>query len=417
MCVRFFCSIFIVLSFIQLSYAQNAGCRDLKANNYQAQAVLNDGSCSYSIVNIVPDKLFQLPKSIRETSGLVFYDGYLWTHNDSGGESALYAIDTSTGQIIRKVIVQNARNIDWEDIAIDEKYFYIADIGNNNGNRKDLKIYSFPLDDLSFDTVQAISIGIFYPDQVDFSSQPNKNNYDAEALVCIGENLYVFSKNWSDARSRIYSFNKKDTNSDLRLLHEWNSNGMITGADFNPNDSVLIMCGYHLTLQPFIWLFWDFHENDIWTGNKRRINLNLPFHQIEGVTYKGNGEYYLSNEEFNTLINVQSAVFTIDTRPWIDSTNNLLKNWDSIPQNENKGTGFKLYPNPAKDILNINWSELLDVKTIEIFSANGKNSEMWWAEPNTLQHRINISQYESGAYIMVLSGSNGKYYNRFVVQK
>ena len=37
--------------------------------------------------------------------------------------------------------VNKEENVDWEDITQDETHIYIADFGNNNGNRTDLKIY------------------------------------------------------------------------------------------------------------------------------------------------------------------------------------------------------------------------------------------------------------------------------------
>ncbi len=78
---------------------------------------------------------------IAETSGLVFFDNRLITHNDSGGMNALYEINTGTGNISRTVTIQNATNVDWEDICTDNDYIYIGDFGNNNGNRTNLKIY------------------------------------------------------------------------------------------------------------------------------------------------------------------------------------------------------------------------------------------------------------------------------------
>ena len=38
-----------------------------------------------------------LSSTIKESSGLAYIDGTLWTHNDSGGEAKLYAIDKSNG--------------------------------------------------------------------------------------------------------------------------------------------------------------------------------------------------------------------------------------------------------------------------------------------------------------------------------
>ena len=85
---------------------------------------------------------FELPEKVKETSGLLFLDGKIITHNDSGNDANLYEIDSLSGTILRTISIANATNIDWEDLAENDTHLFIADIGNNNGNRQDLKIYT-----------------------------------------------------------------------------------------------------------------------------------------------------------------------------------------------------------------------------------------------------------------------------------
>jgi len=51
--------------------------------------------------NFDANELLELPLSynVRETSGLIYLNGKLITHNDSGGEPALYELDTITGNV------------------------------------------------------------------------------------------------------------------------------------------------------------------------------------------------------------------------------------------------------------------------------------------------------------------------------
>ena len=96
----------------------------------------------------------QLPAMLSESSGAVFFNGRFISHNDSGNENKLYELDTATGLILRTVHIQNAVNSDWEDLAQDATSLYIGDIGNNRGNRTDLKIYKIAKADyLASDTV------------------------------------------------------------------------------------------------------------------------------------------------------------------------------------------------------------------------------------------------------------------------
>ena len=111
---------------------------------------------------------------MEETSGLLYYNNKIITHNDSGNDANLYEIDPENGEITRVVTVANATNIDWEDLGQDDTYIYIADIGNNNGNREDLKIYKILKSDfISSTNVTSQEITFSYEDQTDFSSQPN----------------------------------------------------------------------------------------------------------------------------------------------------------------------------------------------------------------------------------------------------
>ena len=83
-------------------------------------------------------RLTSLDSTVFESSGLVYLNHRLITHNDSGDEPALYEIDTINGEVLRKVILRGALNRDWEDICADSKYIYVGDFGNNYGSRKDL---------------------------------------------------------------------------------------------------------------------------------------------------------------------------------------------------------------------------------------------------------------------------------------
>jgi len=81
-------------------------------------------------------------KALDEASGLVMsrkYPGVYWTHND-GEDGVLYAINRD-GSLIGAAKI-DARVRDWEDIAIDAAgNLYIADTGNNSGDRKHVFVY------------------------------------------------------------------------------------------------------------------------------------------------------------------------------------------------------------------------------------------------------------------------------------
>jgi hypothetical protein len=74
--------------------------------------------------------------------------------------------------------------------------------------------------------------------------------------------------------------------------------GLVTGATLLERERLLVLCGYSGILQPFIYLLYDYPQNEFFSGNKRKVNLSIPFLQVEGITTNDGLIYYLSNESF-----------------------------------------------------------------------------------------------------------------------
>lgn len=94
---------------------------------------------------VKPQRVTRLAPSRNETSGLLFAGGTVWTQLDGGHPHRLFQVDTLTGAVLREVEIANAANTDREDICTDGRWVFVGDFGNNNGNRRDLRIYRFPL--------------------------------------------------------------------------------------------------------------------------------------------------------------------------------------------------------------------------------------------------------------------------------
>lgn len=84
----------------------------------------------------------KLAKEIDESSGVVAsrrHEGVFWTHNDANNAPRLFAI-TREGKLLKEYRV-DAKNADWEDIAIDDEgRLYIANTGNNEGQRSVVEV-------------------------------------------------------------------------------------------------------------------------------------------------------------------------------------------------------------------------------------------------------------------------------------
>lgn len=144
----------------------------------------------------------KLPPQLNEISGLsVYNDTVLIAINDSGNEPILYFLHTS-GAIIRSTRILGVPNIDWEDLTMDEQgYLYIADVGNNSNERKDLHFLKLSAAAAyKNDTVsgkEIAFIGYEYADQVDFPPAKEAWNFNCEAVFWASDSLYLLTKNES----------------------------------------------------------------------------------------------------------------------------------------------------------------------------------------------------------------------------
>lgn len=82
---------------------------------------------------------------LPEASGIVKsrrHPGIFWVHNDSGNPPALFAIRRD-GSVVREFRL-SVPNLDWEDIAADDRgHLYLGDIGNNGGRLAIRVVYQF----------------------------------------------------------------------------------------------------------------------------------------------------------------------------------------------------------------------------------------------------------------------------------
>jgi hypothetical protein len=96
------------------------------------------------------ERVADFTTSLRETSGLArsaWSDSVLWTHNDSGGDPELSAIDLG-GRVLATVAVAGARNRDWEALSAgpcpEGECLFVGDIGDNFNERDPVTVYRIP---------------------------------------------------------------------------------------------------------------------------------------------------------------------------------------------------------------------------------------------------------------------------------
>jgi len=248
-----------------------------------------------------------LNDSIQETSGLNFFDGKLYTFNDSGNPAELYEID-NLGKIL-KVLKTNTENKDWEALTNDGKNFYIGDFGNNTGIRKDLKIYKIPFqnNELQNDIMQTISF--YYPEQNDFTSKNISTDYDLESMIYLNGKIHIFTKEWTSKSTTHYTLDPENFQNQAAQKVESYKTGFVV-TDTYYYDKKLYAVGYTKKTEVFLDVFNETEPGMFFKENPRHFYLGsaLTIGQIEGIAVNEKG-IYISGEKFYSPIKKTKPFF------------------------------------------------------------------------------------------------------------
>jgi hypothetical protein len=295
---KIFVPIFILSLLSALHLKAQQGCTDPAATNYDSTARINNGSCQYANVKLNATLKFSLPKGLAENSGMIYWNHKIWIHNDGNNDPSLFEMGT-TGKINRRIRITNALNMDWEDIAQDEKYVYIGDFGNNEtGVRKNLRIIRIAKKSLLDTTVvKGELIQFTYADQTDFNSPGNgKTDFDCEAMVVINGKIYLFTKQWVSAGTALYELPAEPGVQVAKKKSFLQTNGLVTAATYDPTTKMIILVGYGVPLlNRFIYLLYDYKGDEFFNGNKRKMTINVS-KQTEAVFLLGR-RIWISNED------------------------------------------------------------------------------------------------------------------------
>lgn len=247
---------------------------------------------------------------VNESSGIaasLCQPDVLWTHNDSGDDAFLYAMDLK-GNPKGTWRVTGARNIDWEDIATFKDpaghcFVYIGDIGNNKLARAELKIYRIEEPAVSDATANSNKKNPLEIDQAEvvtfkYSDTP----HDAETLMVQPQtaDIYVLTKRL-DGPSLVFKIAPPFATPGSVVAQKVGEvsvpavpNGLLTGGEISPDGKRVIVCdlsaGYELHLGDAVAF------DDIWKSRPVTIDLG-DRKQGEAVTFSADGRSVLATSE------------------------------------------------------------------------------------------------------------------------
>ena len=271
----------------------------------------------------------RLPDSIKETSGLIFWQKRLWTMNDHK-QPFLYGINAKTGIVERKVKLIGVNAYDWEDLTQDDQYVYIGDFGDNELFERKIKRTIYKVDKKAMEendsvTVEKINFTVegYYNDR---KGLPNHTNFDFEAMIARNDSLYLFTKEWINQQTTIYVLPKKTGHWLARKRESYFVDGLITGATFFASTNTLALCGYNTDmktyLMPFVIVFSGFKGDDFFSGEKRKVFLGKPFHQVEGIATNNGKNFFFTNEGLSKEnIVFHSLLMSANLEKYIPKTN------------------------------------------------------------------------------------------------
>lgn len=256
-----------------------------------------------------------LPDVISESSGLeITGANRYWSHNDSGGDPALYAFDSS-GTLLTTLLIENATNVDWEDLARGGGKMYIGDFGNNSNDRSiangnPLCIYIIDDPGETLPTQTSSEALIFEYSNRDFNAPSNNHNFDMEAFFWWNDSLHLFSKNRTNPSTGwIYHYvlPAQSGTFTAMLVDSLNDDGIrITGADITED-------GLHVVLEAENHLYFlrDYQWPNI-LQTATILNIPMVTTQKEGIAFENYHRLWMSDER-NGNIGQKLYRLSIDT--------------------------------------------------------------------------------------------------------
>ena len=251
-------------------------------------------------------KIFAFPNSLDEISAVEVTQksDWIWTLEDSGGNTEVYAFDLR-GKLLNTLVITDAINIDWEELTSDvEGNLYIGDFGNNKNERKDLCIYKINAAQLKNSKAEvAAKICFYYPEQTDFQPKKSRRFYDLEAFFIHNDTFYLFTKNKSsksDGTTMLYTVPNQPGNHAAKLVGLFKTcadaeSCAITSADLSPDGTKMVLLSYG-----HMWLFSNYKNDDFFGGKVQQINFPT-FTQKEGICFSGNKELFVIDERKNDI--------------------------------------------------------------------------------------------------------------------
>lgn len=287
-----------------------------------AMSVCILSSCAHVSTNPIQpasDSAYEQPKvigkikspDVTESSGLAAsrcQENILWTHNDSGDDAYIYALDLE-GNNKGTWRIADTENVDWEDIASYKDksgkcFLYIGEIGDNKLRRREHAVYRVAEPTVSDTTALAtrknyLTIGEVETVRFDYPDF----DQDAETLMVEPKSgdIYVVTKRVSGPAG-VYRVKPNFGVAEIQRAEKVTEvsvpaipNGFVTGGDISPDGKRMVICDY---TQAYEWSLPDnaTQFDEIWKQEPTRIDLGKR-KGGESICYNARGTSIFATSE------------------------------------------------------------------------------------------------------------------------
>jgi len=224
---------------------------------------------------------------IPEASGLAVsrrHKGVIWSHNDSGNQAVLFALDPS-GMVLGRIPL-SIHMRDWEDISAGHcgsgECLYLGDIGDNRFGRRQIQIYRVPEPNPGDTSTETPEV---------FTGTYDDGPQNAEAMFVIGSDIFLITR---DRTGRVYRSFPSFPNREELTFQRIAQLGLevVTDAEATPDEKSVVVRTSHEVL---------LYKTENLLRGETVPYLRIPIDglreaQGEGVALDEKGMLYLASE-------------------------------------------------------------------------------------------------------------------------
>ena len=223
--------------------------------------------------------------SLKEVSAaeLDLNSGLIWVSEDSGNDNHRYGLDRKSN-IKRDIVINNAENIDWEELTSDKiGNIYIGDFGNNNRKRKTFRILKIKHQDLTDSSANA--------EIIEFTLPKDQKSKDFESFFLFNNSFYVISKEHKEFH--VFKLPNAVGKHEALLRSSYNlpgKNNRITSADISEDGKILVLLNHAK-----LWKISNYEGDDFFSGKIEKIDFKHNS-QKEGICFITKNKVLITDE-------------------------------------------------------------------------------------------------------------------------